>query len=113
LSKPTLFPKIDDETNAKLQTRQDLLRFYDDINGSHQGILQKCTKVITFVYSTPFNHKWEPGVVKDKEQTPKSYILDMPSGSTLKRNRRHIRPSVESPNEGVGDNPSTSITATE
>ncbi|CAB3986794.1 uncharacterized transposon-derived [Paramuricea clavata] len=50
---------------------------------------------------------------KDKEQTPKSYILDMPSGSTLKRNRRHIRPSVESSNEGVDDNPSTSITATE
>ena len=37
----------------------------------------------------------------------------MPSGSTLKRNCRHIRPSVESPNEGVGDNPSTSIAATE
>ncbi|CAB4004529.1 Hypothetical predicted protein [Paramuricea clavata] len=36
----------------------------------------------------------------------------MPSGSTLKRDRRHIRPSVESPNQGVGDSPTTSITAT-
>ncbi len=32
---------------------------------------------------------------------------------TLKRNHRHIQPSVELPNEGVGGNPSTSITATE
>jgi transposase InsO family protein len=30
LSKPTLFPKIDDETNAKLQARQDLQTFYYD-----------------------------------------------------------------------------------
>ena len=80
---------------------------------SHQGIFQKYTQDDNVRVLNPFNHKWEPGVVKDEEQTPKSYILDMPSGSTLKRNRRHIRPSVESPNEGIGDNPSTSITATE
>ena len=110
LSKPTLFPKIDDETTAKLQARQDLQKLYYD----------KSSRDLPEVYPgdnvrvlNPFNHKWEPGVVKDREQTPKSYVVDMPSGSTLKRNRRHIRPSVESPNEGVGDNPSTSITATE
>ncbi|CAB4025295.1 Retrovirus-related Pol poly from transposon 297 [Paramuricea clavata] len=87
LSKPTLFPKIDDEINAKLQARHDLQKIYYD--------------------------KSSRDLPEDKEQTPKSYILDMPSGSTLKRNRRYIRPSVESPNEDVGDNPSTSITATE
>lgn len=91
LSKPTLFPKIDDETNAKLQARQDLQKFYYD----------KSSRDLPEVYPgdnvrvlSPFNHKWEPGVVKDKEQTPKSYILDMPSCKTLKRNRRHIRNST-------------------
>jgi hypothetical protein len=110
LSKPTLFPKIDDETNSKLQARQDLQKLYYDKSSRDLSEVYPGDKVRVL---NPFNHKWEPGVVKDKEQTPKSYVLDMPSGSTLKRNRRHIRPSVESPNQGVGDSQSTSISATE
>ncbi len=95
---------------AKLQARQDLQKLYYD--KSSRDLPEVCPGDNVRVLN-PFNHKWEPGVVKDREQAPKSYIVDMPSGSTLKRNRRHIRPSIESPNEGVGDNPSTSITATE
>ena len=33
-------------------------------------------------------------------------FIDMPNGNTLKRNRQHIRPFVESGNEHVGDNQS-------
>ena len=37
----------------------------------------------------------------------------MPSGNTLKRNRRHIRPSVELDRDDVGDSKSASSTTTD
>ena len=84
-----------------MQARQDLQKFYFD----------KSSKGLPEVYPgdsvrvlDPFSHKWEPGVVKDKAQTPKSYALNMPSGNTLKRNRRHIRQSIELDRDDVGDN---------
>ena len=110
VSQSTLFPTKDGEINDKLQARQDLQKFYYD----------KSSKELPEVYPgdsvrilDPFSHKWEPGVVKDKTQTPKSYVLDMPSGNTLKRNRRHIRPSIELDRDDVGDNQSAGSTATD
>ena len=110
VSQSTLFPTKDGEINDKLQARQDLQKFYYD----------KSSKELPEVYPgdsvrvlDPFSHKWEPGVVKDKTQTPKSYVLDMPSDNTLKRNRRHIRPSIELDRDDVGDNQSAGSTATD
>ena len=110
VSQSTLFPTKDGEINDKLQARQDLQKFYYD----------RSSKELPEVYPgdsvrilDPFSHKWEPGVVKDKTQTPKSYVLDMPSGNTLKRNRRHIRPSIELDRDDVGDNQSAGSTATD
>ena len=98
LSQPTLFPKTDDDINAKLQERQELQKFYYDKSSKE---LQEIDLGDSVRVLNPLNHKWEPGVVKDKAQTPKSYVVHMPSVSTLKRNCRYIRPSVE---EGVVDN---------
>ena len=106
LSQPTLFPKTDGDINAKLQERQDLQKFY----------YVKSSKELPEIYPgdsvrvlNPLNHIWEPGVVKDKTQTPKSYVVNMPRGSTLKRYRRHIRPSVEFVKEGVVDDQSITV----
>ena len=60
----------------------------------------------------PSSHKWEPGIVKNKAQTLKSNVFDMSSGSTLKRNGRYIRLSVELDREPAGDNQSAESTAT-
>ena len=110
VSQSTSFPTKDGEINDKLQARQDLQKFYYD----------KSLKELPEVYQgdsvrvlDPFSHKWEPGVVKDKAQTPKSYVLNMPSGNTLKQNRRHIRPSIEFDRDDVGDNQSAGSIATD
>lgn len=57
----------------------------------------------------PFSHQWDSnlvtngmGVVQNKGQTPKSYSVELFSASTLKRNRRHIRPNPE-PSNDAGD----------
>jgi transposase InsO family protein len=39
--------------------------------------------------------KWRPAIVTQKHSTPRSYEVQMPSGSTLRRNRRHIRETHE------------------
>jgi hypothetical protein len=56
LSKPTLFPKIDDETNAKLQARQDLQKLYYD--KSSRDLPEVYPGDIVRVLN-PFNHKWD------------------------------------------------------
>ena len=43
----------------------------------------------------PHNHKWEPGIVKCNTQAPRSYMVTMANGSTLRRNRSHLRPAGE------------------
>ena len=40
-------------------------------------------------------NKWEPGLVKDKLTSPRSYLVSMPNGSVYQRNRSHILKSCE------------------
>ena len=98
VTKPALFLEHRD-INVKLQARQDQQKFYYDKSSRELSEVYPGDDVRVF---NPFSYQWESGVVKDKGQTPKSYTVDMSSGSTLKRNRRHIRPSQE-PNSDAGD----------
>ena len=41
----------------------------------------------------PHNHKWEPGIIKCSTHTPRSCVITMANGGTLRRNRSHIRPT--------------------
>ena len=34
--------------------------------------------------------KWEPAIVIDVDETPRSYHVRTPDGSTFRRNRRHL-----------------------
>ena len=36
------------------------------------------------------NGRWEPGVIVDEEDTPRSYKVRTPDGGTYRRNRRHL-----------------------
>ena len=36
-------------------------------------------------------NKWKPAVIKEKLETPRSYIIQTPNGQRFRRNRNHIR----------------------
>ena len=36
--------------------------------------------------------KWTPAIIKDTCTEPRSYMVETPTGHTLRRNRRHLRP---------------------
>ena len=88
-----LFTREHGDVNAKLQVRQDLQKFYHDRSSKELSKLYPGYNVPVF---NPVNQKWQPGMVREETQTPKSYVVDMESGNTLVRNRRHIRQSIES-----------------
>ena len=51
------------------------------VDGQHVRVQDQNTK------------KWIPGTVKSKRPEPRSYEIQTESGSTLRRNRRHLRPA--------------------
>ena len=108
VSKPSLSLSADGDVNTKLQTRQEQQKSQYD----------KTSKTLPAVYPdehvrvlNSHSHKWDPGVIKNTTQTPRSYVVAMANGSTLRRNRRHIRPTGE--NIRTDDNNNTSMTEPE
>ncbi|KAK3752542.1 hypothetical protein QZH41_016321, partial [Actinostola sp. cb2023] len=111
VSKSALFNTQDHDANIKLQTRQDRQKEYYD----------KTSKALPPVYPhdsvrvfNPRNLKWESGIVQASTQTPRSYTVNMSDGSTLTRNRRHMRPtgekfSISSDDKTLAASPSYSL----
>jgi len=111
VSKPALFNTQNHDANIKLQTRQDRQKEYYD----------KTSKALPPVYPhdsvrvfNPRNLKWESGIVQASTQTPRSYTVNMSDGSTLTRNRRHMRPtgekfSISSDDKTLAASPSYSL----
>ncbi|XP_048582171.1 uncharacterized protein K02A2.6-like isoform X2 [Nematostella vectensis] len=91
-SRHALLNKPDYDANVKLQARQDRQKsYYDRTSKCLQPVYpQDAVRVFN-----PLNSKWEPGIVRAAAPTPRSHIVDMANGSTLTRNRRHIRPTGE------------------
>ena len=92
ISKPGLSLSADGEVNTKLQARQD----------EQKSLYDKSSKPLPAIYPgdpvhvlNPHDHKWEPGIVKGNMQAPRSYMVTMTNGSTLRRTRSHIRPTGE------------------
>ena len=92
ISKPGLSLSADGEVNTKLQARQD----------QHKSQYYKSSKPLPVIHPddpvrilNPHAHKWEPGIVKCSMQAPRSCTVTMENGSTLRRNRSHIRPTGE------------------
>ena len=92
MSKPGLSLSADGEVNTKLQARQD----------EQKSQYDKSSKPLPAIFPgdpvrvlNPHDHKWKPGIVKGNTQAPRSYMVTMTNGSTLRRIRSHIRPTGE------------------
>ena len=77
-----------------MQAKQDLQKFYHDRSSKELSKLYFPAGNNVRVFN-PLNRKWQPGMVREEAQTPKSYVVDMESRNTLVKNRRHIRQSTE------------------
>ena len=70
----------------KLKSRQQKQKLYHDKRSSKElKSLSQGQKVAVL-----HDKKWVPGTIVEKHQTPRSYVVETPSGTKLRRNRRHI-----------------------
>ena len=83
-------PNIKDQLPQRLIERQQSMKYYHDRNahdlsplatGQHVRIQDQSTK------------KWFPGTISCKRPERRSYEVQTQYGSTLRRNRRHLRPA--------------------
>jgi len=94
------------DVNVSLQARQDKMKEHYDTTA--HGLKPLHPGDAVRVLDTP-RDTWKPAVVTRCSEEPRSYIVATPDGSTLRRNRRHLRPTGEPPvNTGqsmAGDKP--------
>ena len=92
MSKLSLSLSADDDINAKLQARQNQQKSqYDRASKTLPAIHPDDSARVL----NPHYQKLEPGIVKCSGHTPRSYVITMANGGTLRRNRIHIRPTGE------------------
>jgi len=79
VSKPSLSLSADGDVNTKLQARQEQRKSQYD----------KTSKTLPAVYPgepvcvlNPHSHKWDPGLIKNTVQTPRSYVVAMATSGT-------------------------------
>ena len=74
------------KVKKKLKSRQQKQKLYHDKHSSKEfKSLSQGQKVAVL-----HDKKWIPGTIVKKYQTPRSYVVETPSGTKLRRNRRHI-----------------------
>jgi hypothetical protein len=79
-----------DQVRHQLRHRQEVQKAYHDRNTRDLPPLipgQQAT------FQDTQTHKWLPAVVKAKAPQPRSYIIETPTGQTLRRNRVQLRDS--------------------
>ena len=97
-----LAERDDDLRRALRELRTKHIPLYD----SHSHSLPESTPGQSVRVQDPINKRWKPGVVKSKEEEPRSYLVQQPNGSVLRRNRRHLRATGERfESEDSGDVP--------
>ena len=92
VSKPSL--SANGDINVKLQLRQDKQKVQFDKTAQqplHPLFPEDRVHVLDPATST-----WKPGIVQGVASTPCSYLVNTERGSTLRRNRRHLRATGES-----------------
>lgn len=81
-----LKPENPGKVKKKLKSRQQKQKLYHDKRSSKElKSLSQGQKVAVL-----HDKKWVPGTIVEKHQTPRSYVVETPSGTKLRRNRRHI-----------------------
>ncbi|XP_030851766.1 uncharacterized protein K02A2.6-like [Strongylocentrotus purpuratus] len=83
-------PDADDIYN-QLQERQNSQKFYFDKH-ARRADLPELYLGQDVRYRNPVSRRWCPATVDTRAEGQRSYILQSPEGSYLRRNRQHIRP---------------------
>ena len=68
--------------------RQNSQKRYHDLHAKDLTLLKPGDYI---QYQDMSSRKWIPGVVKDKCEQPRSYLIVTPNGNTLRRNRQQLR----------------------
>ena len=84
LLKPQVVPLME----TKLKKRQSVQKHYYDMKRSKpQSTLQNNREQVRFLDP---HSRWALGKVTEKHNSPRSYMIETPSGKVYRRNRRHI-----------------------
>ena len=89
-NKALLKPKVPESAREQLVRRQLTQKVDYDKNTKAMKPLTEGDSVRYRVGKT-----WEPAVVKKKHVTPRSYVIQNQAGTTLRRNRYHLRKTAE------------------
>ena len=82
------------DINAKLQVRQEKQKAqYDKTTKQPLHMFFPEDRVSIF---NPTSSKWEPGIVQDESDGPRSYVVATEKGGIRERNRRYLRRTEES-----------------
>ncbi len=82
------------DINVKLQLIQDKQKVLYDKTA--QQPLQPLFPEDRVRVLNPATRTWEPGIIQDVASTPRSYLVNIERGGTLRRNRRHLSATGES-----------------
>ena len=86
----SLQPSVPTLAKRQLQKSQKKQKYYYD---GHTKSLPPLEPDDVVRYQTPTH--WEPAVIIQKHSAPRSYDLITTSGRTIRRNRRHLKPTQE------------------
>ena len=89
-----LSPQVNSNIQKQLEKRQQKQRQY--YNRGARSLLP-LSPGDAVRYKT--GSKWQPAIVVSKHTTPRSYIIRATNGNILRRNRRHLKRTVEAPPE--------------
>ena len=102
---PAINQNIPTNTEVKehFENRQEVSKgYYDRHARSKEELTQNQT---VRVYNND-SRRWEPAIITDFAETPRSYIVQRGAGGRrLRRNRQHIKPTQESWQNGVPPDP--------
>jgi transposase InsO family protein len=88
-----------DHVNDALESRQESQKFYYDAK-SGKELPSLCTgQKVRFQHHVTGH--WIPAKIAEKCAEPRSYILETPNGSRLRRNRKHLRELPTSTNDRI------------
>lgn len=87
-----LEPRVAENARQQLIERQKVNKLEYDKNAKTMSQLQTGDSVRYRQDKT-----WEPAVVVNQHQSPRSYIISTETGQTLRRNRRHLLKTNEAP----------------
>ena len=97
-----------DHIREELKHRQDVQKIYHDRTAHDLPPLVPGQDVRTLDNQTG---KWKPATIRSRCEEPRSYIIQLPDGSTKRRNRVQIRAAETSKHKRVHFNDQTQTTS--